>query len=228
MYLVMFVTTALFAELRFIECFRNLTFRCLKHVYFVSSYSGRGVFYIFIGTLLFDQAIGYILGISMILIGLVNIIASNTCPSRLPVYTDQWALDDTQLGNEHIAPPPPPPKAPSTTPAGSYSSSFNAADAGPVPSFLPAADPVNPFAVPQPLVNQMPSYSPAAGRPPPPAAPAAASSTGTALVALGTAATGALGNLQSGVSWLKDHRDHLTPENLEFAATVARFAQGPK
>lgn len=207
LYLVLFVVATLFAELRFIECFRNFTFRCLKHIYFVSSYTGRGLFYIFIGTLMFDRAIGYILGVAMIIIGLVNVTAASLCPGRLPVFVDKWAMDDDQLqGAPHLPAPPPTAKAPPMPTPGS--SHF-----APAPPTLPQGpNPVNPFAAPHP----------------PPLFP----QTEPLGSAFGTAASPASGPtglpLHSGMTWLKEHKDQLTVENLEFATKIAKLVQGTK
>eukprot|EP00668_Euglena_longa_P003549 GGOE01004147.1.p2 GENE.GGOE01004147.1~~GGOE01004147.1.p2 ORF type:complete len:307 (-),score=83.55 GGOE01004147.1:287-1207(-) len=250
LYLVLFVVATLFAELRFIECFRNMTFRFLKHIYFVSSYTGRGLLYIFMGTLLFDTAIGYILGVAMILIGLTNILAANLCPGKLPVYADKWAVDEDQLVAEANVPSPPAvakvPPAALNMPV--VPSNLHPVQEPPNLASVKGPNPVNPFATPTAVLN----YMPAMGQVPSPqkvstdagAIGASSSSSsgnnsnssGVPFSGLGAVATAAFSaasaftkdNVQSGATWLQEHREHLTVENLDLAAKLAKLTQSSK
>eukprot|EP00667_Euglena_gracilis_P014082 EG_transcript_14564 len=247
LYLVLFVIATLFAELRFIECFRNITFRFLKHIYFVSSYTGRGLFYIFMGTLLFDTAVGYILGIAMILIGLTNVLAANLCPGKLPIYVDKWAVDEDQLAAEANVPSPPPaarvppPAAPPKMP--DFSVHSPPVPEAPSPTPMKGPNPVNPFATPTTVLNYMPAMgqAPTPQKPQPAVATTSTSSstssnTNPAFGGLGAVATAAFSaasvftkdNIQTGATWLQEHREHLTPENLDLAARLAKMTQGSK
>jgi len=77
-YLLVLSFFCLLAELRFISVIRSFSYIMLKWVYFLTQYTGRGLFYFFMGTLMLDGAhvSSSIVGVIMMIVGLLWIIVS--------------------------------------------------------------------------------------------------------------------------------------------------------
>lgn len=94
-YILIFCFLALSAELWRFRLVRRVARMWLKHVYFLTTYSGRSLFYIFIGTLVidfsvFNAIVGGIciaLGVSMFVVNLIF---------TLPVYVDEVMMRERQ------------------------------------------------------------------------------------------------------------------------------------
>ena len=78
LYLTILSFMCLLAELRFVGAIRSVAYTLLKWFYFLTSYTGRGLFYFFMGTLMLDgdSAWSTFIAVVMMSIGLMWLIVS--------------------------------------------------------------------------------------------------------------------------------------------------------
>ncbi|RNF26289.1 uncharacterized protein Tco025E_01438 [Trypanosoma conorhini] len=123
-YLVMLCFFALTAELRQVKCLRGLIYIWMKYLYFLTTYTGRAIFYIFLGTLAFGGGLlNYVAaGVAVVLGTLmfcVNLVV------ELPKYVDPEMLREEEaarreaLGGTNQDPFSPTPGQPVTSNVGS-------------------------------------------------------------------------------------------------------------
>lgn len=90
LYLVVLAFLALSAEARIFRPIRSLIYNWIKFVYFLTSYTGRGLFYVFLGSVTINEdALSYIGGGFTIFAGIFMMIVN--CVVKLPVYMD-WQV----------------------------------------------------------------------------------------------------------------------------------------
>jgi hypothetical protein len=90
LYLVVLSFLALSAEARLFRPLRSIIYNWIKFVYFLTSYTGRGFFYVFLGSVTINEsALSYIGGGFAIFAGLFMMIVN--CRFKLPLYLD-WQV----------------------------------------------------------------------------------------------------------------------------------------
>eukprot|EP01012_Entosiphon_sulcatum_P007872 TRINITY_DN14119_c0_g1_i1.p1 TRINITY_DN14119_c0_g1~~TRINITY_DN14119_c0_g1_i1.p1 ORF type:complete len:201 (-),score=25.94 TRINITY_DN14119_c0_g1_i1:20-622(-) len=108
-YIVTFCALCLLSELRFVPICRRCSYRCLQHIYFLTTPRGRGVFYIFLAGLMLDGIAGYVIGCILGLLGVANLIGSCFCP--LLLLPDYRNLDREEREQRELRLQPPQPAA---------------------------------------------------------------------------------------------------------------------
>ncbi|KAH9601514.1 Golgi apparatus membrane protein TVP15 [Trypanosoma melophagium] len=101
-YLVILSFFAFTAELRQVNCLRGLIYKWLKYLYFLSTYTGRGFFYIFLGTLAFGGSIlRYIASGTAISLGIIMILVNIFV--TLPVFVDSQVVREEEAARRAAA-----------------------------------------------------------------------------------------------------------------------------
>ncbi|ORC85382.1 uncharacterized protein TM35_000351260 [Trypanosoma theileri] len=94
-YLVILSFFALTAELRQVKCLRGLIYHWLKYLYFLSTYTGRGFFYIFLGTLAFGGSVlRYIASGTAVSLGIIMIVVNIFV--KLPEFVDAQVVREEE------------------------------------------------------------------------------------------------------------------------------------
>ena len=89
-YLVLLALLGFTAELRMFKSLRSMIFTWIKYVYFLTSYTGRGLFWIFVGSIcLSDAPLNIIVGSATITLGVFTI--GTNIVFGLPLYKD-WQI----------------------------------------------------------------------------------------------------------------------------------------
>lgn len=90
LYLLVLAVLTFSAELRMFKPLRSIIYVWIKFVYFLTSYTGRGLFYIFMGSVVIgDTVLQYIAG--GVVIGTGFLIIIGNCVFGLPIYMD-WQV----------------------------------------------------------------------------------------------------------------------------------------
>lgn len=87
-YLTLMALVSMAAELRLFRALRGAIFHIVKFIYFITEWKGRGIYYMFIGTLSFNEsnALNWVAAIVGVAIGILFIVLD--CIYKLPVYMD--------------------------------------------------------------------------------------------------------------------------------------------
>jgi hypothetical protein len=89
-YLIVLALLTWTAELRMFKSFRSMIYTWMKFVYFLTSYTGRGLFYIFVGSILFDTPpLNIIVASATVGLGFFTIFGN--IAFELPIYKD-WQV----------------------------------------------------------------------------------------------------------------------------------------
>jgi len=99
-YLVALGLVAIATELRKFAALRPLVYHVVKYFYFITSWSGKAIFYIFVGTIQLDPThpLALIAGVFMIFIGFAIFVVR--CKYTLPKY---WDLEEKKREMEEQA-----------------------------------------------------------------------------------------------------------------------------
>lgn len=98
LYLLILAALAFSAELRMFKPLRSIIYTWMKFVYFLTSYTGRGLFYVFMGSVLIGETVlSYIAGGCVIAAGIVIVVGN--CVFGLPVYMD-WQVAKANANEE--------------------------------------------------------------------------------------------------------------------------------
>lgn len=96
-YLVALSFLALSAEARMFRPLRSIIYNWIKFVYFLTSYTGRGLYFIFLGSITINEsALSYIGGGFTIFAGFFLIIMN--CRFKFPVYMDWQVVKEEAAG----------------------------------------------------------------------------------------------------------------------------------
>lgn len=97
LYLVALAFLALSAEARMFRPLRSLIYNWIKFVYFLTSYTGRGLYYVFLGSITINEsALSYIGGGFTMFAGFFMIIVN--CKFTLPMYMDWQVVKEEAAG----------------------------------------------------------------------------------------------------------------------------------
>ncbi|RNF07181.1 hypothetical protein TraAM80_03553 [Trypanosoma rangeli] len=92
-YLIVLCFFALTAELRQVKCLRSLIYTWMKYLYFLTTYTGRAFFYIFLGTLAFGGGIwNYVAASVAVALGILMFFVNLSV--ELPKYVDPEVLHE--------------------------------------------------------------------------------------------------------------------------------------
>lgn len=87
LYIIVFAVICFFVELRRFRPFRSMIYSIVKYFYFLTSYPGRACFYVFLGTISFnEQLLCLIAGGTTVAIGVLYALIH--CRYKLPRFVD--------------------------------------------------------------------------------------------------------------------------------------------
>jgi hypothetical protein len=92
LYIILLGAFAFCAEARRFKILRGILYNVVKHAYFITTYTARSVFYVFMATIIFDEKslLLMLIAIFVALVGLITFVINIVY--KLPVYLDKAEL----------------------------------------------------------------------------------------------------------------------------------------
>eukprot|EP00759_Apiculatamorpha_spiralis_P012671 PhF_6_TR19625/c0_g1_i1/m.28635 len=167
-YILIFASLCFIAELRFISVVRSTAYYLLKWFYFLTNYTGRGIFYFFLGTLLVDgdSTICNIVAVCVMALGVLWIVIARYYGLEAPKDKTLPGQGANEKSSSTPAPTPTNVKTPATynppvapaSPKETKPQPSKPAEAAPPPPAIAPAPVLTPTPTPQPQQSQKTSY----------------------------------------------------------------------